>query len=119
MQERRATPRAPIQLPVRLKGKGVIRWAEALTKDLSPGGLRCTMYGAFWPVGTDVQFEMPLFPADDPLSGIAKVVHMGEVPYSDRFYVGLQFSLLSETASQQLKSYFKQRGTTSAPPGPA
>jgi len=112
MEERRSAPRTPVQVPVRIKGKGVVRWAEALAKDLSRGGFRCMMYGAFWPVGTEVNFEMPLFPAEDPLSGMAQVVHMGEIPHSDRFYVGLEFSYLSDTASEQLRSYLTHPGAT-------
>ena len=44
----------------------MVRWADTVTQDLSRRGFRCTMYGAFWPVGTLVSFEMPLFPAKDP-----------------------------------------------------
>jgi len=93
----------------------MIRWAETLTRDLSLRGFRCTMYGAFWPVGTQVTFEMPLFPAKDPVSGMAKIIHTGEIPYSDQYYVGLRFSDLSTDALRQLRLYLKQRGLEPPP----
>jgi len=108
--ERREAPRTRVQLPVRIKGTGMIRWAETMMRDLSTMGFRCTMYGAFWPVGTRVSFEMPLFPAADPFTGMAQVIHMGEVPYSDQYYVGLEFSNLSPDALRQLGLYLKPRG---------
>ena len=108
--ERRQTPRTVAQLPVRIKGKEMVRWAETLTKDLSLRGFRCTMYGVFWPVGTRVTFEMPLFPTEDPMTGLAQVIHMGEIPYTDRFYVGLKFSELPSEALRQLERFLAQRG---------
>ena len=116
--ERRQTPRTVAQLSVRIKGREIVRWAETMTQDLSRHGFRCTMYGAFWPVGTLVNFEMPLFPAADPLTGMAYVIHMGEIPYSDRFYVGLAFSDLSADALHQLEVYMKQRGDEPTAPRP-
>ncbi len=114
-EERRQTPRTPVKLPVRVKGQGVIRWAETLTQDLSQRGFRCTMYGAFWPVGTMVSVEIPLFPAENPMTGLAHVIHMGEIPYSDRFYVGLKFSELPSEALRQLERFLTQRGAGGGP----
>lgn len=114
-EERRQAPRTPLKLPVRMKGQGVIRWAETLTQDLSQRGFRCTMYGAFWPVGSQVNFEMPLFPAEDPMTGLAQVIHMGEIPYTDRFYVGLKFSELPSEALRQLERFLTQRGLGTGP----
>ena len=114
--DRRQVPRSSVQLPVRLKGTGMIRWAETLTKDLSLQGFRCTMHGAFWPVGTRVTFEVPLFPAEDPMSGRARIIHLGEIPYSDRHYVGLQFSDLSADALRQLQLYLNRHGIVTPPP---
>jgi len=114
-EERRQAPRTPLKLPVRIKGQGMIRWAETLTQDLSQRGLRCTMYGAFWPVGTAVSFEMPLFPTEDPMTGLAQVIHVGEIPYTDRFYVGLKFSELPSEALRQLERFFVQRDLDTGP----
>lgn len=115
-EERRQAPRTPLKLPVRIKGHGVIRWAETLTHDLSQRGFRCTMFGAFWPVGAQVNFEMPLFPTEDPMTGLAHVIHVGEIPYTDRVYVGLQFSELSSGALRQLERFLIQRGLGARPP---
>ena len=109
-EERRQIPRTPVNLPVRIKGQGVIRWAETLSQDLSPQGFRCMMYGAFWPVGTAVSIEIPLFPTEDPLTGLAQVIHMGEIPHTDRFYVGLKFSELPSMAQRQLGRFLAQQG---------
>lgn len=114
-EERRQTPRTPVKLPVRIKGHGVIRWAETLSQDLSRRGLRCIMYGAFWPVGTAVSIEMPLFPTEDPMTGLAQVIHMGEIPHSDRFYVGLKFSELPSEALRQLERFLTQRSLGTGP----
>jgi len=109
-EERRQAPRTPLKLPVRIKGQGMVRWAETLTQDLSQRGFRCTIYGAFWPVGTAVSFEMPLFPTEEPMTGLAQVIHMGEIPHTDRFYVGLKFSDLPSEALRQLERFLAQRG---------
>src|SRR3989338_3047665 len=114
-EERRQVPRTPLKLPVRIKGQGMIRWAETLTQDFSRRGFRCTMYGAFWPIGSQINFEMPLFPAEDPMTGLAHVIHMGEIPYTDRFYVGLQFSELSSEALRQLERFLTQQGLGAGP----
>ena len=113
--DRRSAPRTSVQLPVRIKGQGVIRWAETLSQDLSQQGFRCMMYGAFWPVGTAVSIEIPLFPTEDPMTGLAQVIHMGEIPHTDRFYVGLKFSELPSMAQRQLKRFLAQRGAGAGP----
>ena len=108
MNERRLSTRSPVRLPVRLKAKGMVRWAETTTKDLSVQGFRCAMYGTFWPVGALVSFEIPLFLAETPLAGMASIVRMAQIRYSDQYHVGLKFSHLSTGARRQLQRYLKK-----------
>ena len=38
------------------------------------------------------------------------MIHVGEIPFSDRYYVGLAFSDLSPNSQRQLNKYLKERG---------
>lgn len=108
MDERRLGSRKRVILPVRLQVRGVVRWAETRTEDLSARGFRCLMHGHLWPLGTPVVFELPLFPAQAPLSGTARVVHVEQLPHSDQCSVGFRFSDVSPDALHQLHLYLKE-----------
>lgn len=95
-------------LPVRLKAKGKVWWAQTMTEDLSTRGFRCIMRGEVWPVGTSVAFEIPLFPAKAPLAGTAQVAHVEQVRHSDQRSMGLQFSDVSPEALHQLHLYLQK-----------
>ena len=94
-------------LPVRLKTKGKVRWTQTQVEDLSTRGFRCLLYGEVWPVGTPVDFEIPLFPAEAPLAGTADVAHVEQVRHSDQYSLGLKFSNVSPGALHRLHLYLK------------
>ena len=94
-------------LPVRLKASGKIRWTQTQVEDLSTRGFRCLLYGEVWPVGTPVDFEIPLFPAEAPLTGTADVAHVEQVRHSDQYSLGLKFSNVSPGALHRLHLYLK------------
>ena len=94
-------------LPVRLKARGKVRWTQTQIEDLSTRGFRCLLYGEVWPVGTPVDFEIPLFPAEAPLAGTADVAHVEQVRHSDQYSVGLKFDDVPPAARHRLHLYLK------------
>ena len=107
MDERRLVSRKFVLLPVRLKVSGLVRWVQTQSEDLSAGGFRCLMSGEIWPLGTSVAFEIPLFPAEIPLAGMAQVAHVEQVRHSDQYSIGFKFSDVPPEALHRLHLYLK------------
>lgn len=106
--DRRRAARVIMRVPVRLQRKGTVRWVETAIKDISMRGFRCVTYGAVWGVGTQVTFETPLFPAESPVTGIAKIIHMQQVAHIDEYELGLAYTDLSSDSAGKVRRYVEK-----------
>jgi len=109
--EQRRHPRVLCVLPVRIIVRGRYQLLETLTKNISLGGLKC-LTPAEKPVGTPVSIEIGLGMRQEPLFSQGRIMWMERVPYSEQFYIGVEFDQLSPRNSTLLSVYLEQISQT-------
>jgi len=105
--DRRRDLRISARIPVRLQRKGTVRWVDTAIKDISARGFRCVAYGTVWGVGMQVVFEAPLFPAESPFTGLAKIIHMEQVSHIDEYELGLTYLEMSPDSAGKVRRYIQ------------
>ena len=104
-RERRKFPRKNADFPVQLrpmsqKNAGAIH--NSMTHDFSEGGMQLSSF-YFYPV--DSKMILKIFPLNDmePISSVGRVVWIEQVPYQDRYKVGIEFAEMNYESRMSLK----------------
>lgn len=101
-EEKRLFPRIKLQTPLCFQLRGFPKSCNALTDDLSSGGLSFTN-DKFVARSTMIMLEVNLL--SRVLSAIGKVVWASPLPHSDRYRLGIQFDELSQQDKNFLDDY--------------
>ena len=104
--ERRSTPRLRSYLPVRLRPSGG-QLIETLTKDLSPGGLRCVVSSPL-PVGCQLALEVALPRGQDVVEVRGRTAWFRLLQDGEQFDLGVTFTEVSAETKRRLSSYLEQ-----------
>ena len=87
--EKRAFLRIPFREPVQYQLKGMDRWQGCLSYDIAEGGIRINV-DDFIPLHKEVKLQVKLKNTVVDLTGY--VSWMQQIPYGDRYQVGLKFA---------------------------
>jgi len=101
-EEKRLSPRIKLQAPLCFQLRGSPRSCNALTDDLSSGGLSFTN-DKFIAHSSTVMLEFNLL--SRALSVIGKVVWSSPLPHSDRYRLGVQFDEVGQQDKNFLDDY--------------
>ena len=103
--ERRRFVRVASDLPVQLKRLPQdfpTSINNSLAQDISEGGLRISSF-YFYPVNSKVTLEVFMRQGTEPVKAVGKVVWVEQLPYQERYRVGLEFSDINEDGRAHLK----------------
>jgi len=75
---------------------------NTLSKDISEGGLQLSSF-YFYPVNSRILMEVYLSGDSEPVKTVGKVVWVEQLPYQDRYKVGIEFSDLDEEGRGHLR----------------
>ena len=100
--DKRQAPRLEMHLPVTYKFISNPDYAKTVTRDISKTGLKVITEGFMAPF-TNVALQINLF--SKMLSPTAKVVWSERIPYTDRYYSGLEFNEFSKSEERYLEDY--------------
>lgn len=100
--DKRQAQRFRMHLPVTYKVIAGSDFAKTVTRDISNTGLKFISEGFIAPL-TEVALQINLF--SKMLTPTAKVVWSERIPYSDRYYSGLQFNKFNPEETRYLKDY--------------
>jgi len=103
--ERRECLRKNSDFPVQLrqmpqKSVGIIH--NSMTRDFSESGIQLSSF-YFYPVNSRMVLE--IFPTQDmePIMTVGRVVWVEQVPYQDRYKIGIEFSDMNDESRVYLK----------------
>ena len=105
--ERRGGSRIRAYRPVRLHLPRSPKIVETLTKDLSVGGVCCITSTPF-PVSTQLNLELVLSSGEGPVSARGRTVWFRNIPHSDQFDIGIQFSEIPDEERRRLSVYLNR-----------
>ncbi len=105
LKERREFLRKNLDFPVQLrqmpqKSAGLIH--NSMTHDFSESGIQLSSF-YFYPVNSKMILE--IFPSHDmePIITVGKVVWVKQVPYQDKYKIGIEFSEMTHESRVYLK----------------
>ncbi|MBM3252824.1 MAG: PilZ domain-containing protein [Candidatus Omnitrophica bacterium] len=108
--ERRGFKRVEAHLPVIYKNMVYITKScekGSLSKDISMGGVR--LLNDFVAESTKILVEIYLRDDDIPIIAKGVVVWAQKIPFSDRYYVGVRFTEISEASLSRLRLYIERK----------
>ena len=82
------------------------RW-QGLTQDISEGGMRLSC-GTCVPVGSRLLMSLDQDMASEPIRAIGTVVWISQLPYQDRWSVGVEFASLAEHERARLRGLMRK-----------
>jgi len=100
--DKRQAPRFKMHLPVTYKFISNPDYSKTVTRDISKTGLKFISEGFLTPL-SEVALQINLF--SKVLSPTAKVVWSERIPYTDRYYSGLEFNEFNKSESRYLEDY--------------
>lgn len=74
-----------------------------LTRNVSETGLQLSSFN-FYPVNTRLVMEASLSNKSEPVAVVGRVVWIEQLPYQERFKMGVEFSEMSEDARMQFQN---------------
>jgi len=110
VRERRKFARIKSDFPVqqRLMPQGNSqRIHNSISKDLSEGGIQLSSF-YFYPVNTRIMLDVFLACDEEPVHATGKVVWIEQIPYQERYKIGVQFSDVNEDSRQYLHRLMKK-----------
>ncbi|MBI4845923.1 MAG: PilZ domain-containing protein [Candidatus Omnitrophica bacterium] len=110
VRERRRFVRVSSGCPVQIKqvpDSSPIRIHNSMLADISEGGLQLFSF-YFYPVRCKFMVEVFLSPITESLKTLAKVVWIEQMPFQERYRVGIEFSNLNEAGRSSLRQMIGQ-----------
>ena len=107
-EEKRIDIRIKFQEALEFQWKNTSIMGGCLACDLSEGGIRIN-FNEFVPLETEIELTLRLKDQADVIMLLGKVVWVKQVPFSDRFQLGLEFirnNLESDSGSNQELHHF-------------
>ena len=113
VQERRSFKRIKLSEPVHFQLKDSHEYGGCLTADISAGGVRIN-FNDFVPVNTEFVLQLQLA-SQKMIDCVGRVVWVEQMPYSDRYQVGLKFENTGSLVGSQreINDFIKLRETRS------
>lgn len=90
IEEKRRFPRRQFKEAVNYHLRETQDFGGCLAADLSTGGIRIN-FNEFVPLNTEIQVQIHPQGSSKVLDLIGKVVWVSEIPFSERYQIGLQF----------------------------
>jgi len=103
--ERRTFVRVNSEFPVQLRPMhhdNPIQIHNSMSQDLSEGGMQISSF-YFYPVHAKLMLELYLAIDSEPIITVGKVVWVEQVPYQDRYRVGIEFSGIEDENKTSLR----------------
>lgn len=103
--ERRRFVRVSADLPVKLKQipqNNPVQIQNAISCDISEGGVQVWSF-YFYPVQSRQMLEILLSPDTEPVRSVGTVVWIRQLPYQDRYKLGIEFSEMNEDGRLNLR----------------
>ncbi len=116
-QERRKFVRINSDLPVELKELPAyhpINLRNLMSLDISEGGLKLSAF-YFYPVNSRLIIQVFLSPKMEPVKAVGKVSWVEQVPYQDRYKIGVEFSDITEEGRYNLRNIIKENSAPKRP----
>ena len=89
VMERRTSTRVSSRVAVHLRSLERIHASDGAACDIGEGGLR-VMIEQFSPVNSKVTLQFQLNILQEVIELVAQIMWIRQIPYSDRYYVGLK-----------------------------
>lgn len=108
-KERRRFPRIEVKFPVRFQERISGMKGSSVVKNISENGTQI-LTNELLPVNRN--FFMELFISEMPIktiSTMARVVWNEEIPYTERYHVGLVFDQIGDQAKKSLSEFINSR----------
>ena len=106
--EKRRFQRVEFREPVRYHLKNDSTFGGCLAYDLSEGGMRIN-FNEFVPVNSEMILNATLPHANKVVDIKGRVAWLRQVPYSDRYHVGIEFTALDPVSHEELRTYVQAR----------
>ena len=104
--EKRRFKRVQFRDPVKYHFRDISNFGGCLAYDISEGGMRINFFD-FVPVNTEMNFQLKLSSIPKLIDVTGRVVWLQQVPYSDRYQIGLQFTEPDTLSREEIRSYVK------------
>lgn len=104
--EKRRFRRVRFADPINYHSKDVSDFGGCLACDISEGGVKIN-FNDFIPINTEMVLQMKLSSIPKVVNVTGRVVWLQQIPYSDRYQVGLQFNETDPIAQEEIRSYVK------------
>ncbi len=104
--EKRRFRRARFSDAISYRLKDVNHFGGCLGCDISEGGVRI-QFNDFVPINTEMVLQMKLSNIPKVIDVTGRVVWLQQVPYSDRYQIGLQFTKADPIYHEEIRSYVK------------
>jgi len=104
-ENRRRFPRLTKDVSVQLKqvpDNYSVKIHNSILRDISEGGLQISSF-YFYPVNFRMPVEVSMSPDRPPVQGVGRVVWVEQLPYQERYKVGIEFTELNEHSRRQLR----------------
>ena len=92
--------------PVNYRFREKSNFGGCLAYDISEGGMRINFFD-FVPLNTEMNFQVKLSAIPKLVDVKGHVVWLQQVPYSDRYQIGIQFSQSDVFSREEIRSYVK------------
>lgn len=108
--ERRRFPRVKSYAPIQYKEIGRLSepFMACLSKDIGEGGVKLTS-NEFIPLDRKLIVELFLHNSTGPLKAIARVAWVTQMPYADRYMMGLEFIDFPEDHKKVVREYVEKK----------
>lgn len=104
--EKRRFRRVQFRDPVSYRTSDINGFGGCLAYDISEGGMKIN-FNDFVPIDNEMILQMRLNKIPKVVETTARVVWVQQVPYSDRYQMGLQFTESDPIAQEEIRSYVK------------
>ncbi|MFC1703398.1 PilZ domain-containing protein [Candidatus Omnitrophota bacterium] len=106
--DRRRFAREDVHVPVRYEIKASKQFGATLTKDISEGGIKMTLE-RFLPLHTEVKLNINLEEIATLVHALGSIAWLRQIPYSDRYQLGIKFLEMDENYKKSLREYLRRR----------
>ncbi len=104
--EKRRFRRVRFSEPVHYQLKETSRFGGCLSLDISEGGMKIN-FDDFIPLNTEIALQLKLTGIPRIIDLLGKVVWLQQVPFSERYHVGLRFEQSDHVSHEEIREYIR------------
>lgn len=106
--EKRRSHRVRFSEPVQYRIKDSARTGGCLACDIGEGGMKLNLE-EFIPINSEISLHAKLKDSPRAVDVVGRVAWLQQIPYSDRYHVGIQFNKADPLLQNEIRNYVNVR----------